>query len=112
MEFGEERGGGADGARGGFFRATKNCEGTDGFADVPLDGVQAVAAVGEVGGADVLAGGEEVLDPARQKRAERDLERARGEIDVVVAAAAGVQVDVVAADADRVGERRGGRLSG
>ena len=46
------------------------------LADVPLDRVQPVAAVGDVGGADVLAGRQQVRHPARQQRAERDLERA------------------------------------
>ena len=45
------------------------------LADVPLDRVQPVGAVGDVGGADVLAGGQQVLHPPRDQRAERDLER-------------------------------------
>ena len=40
--------------------------------------------------------------PLRQQRAERDLERAGGHVDVVVAAGRGVQVDAVHADADAV----------
>src|SRR5690606_32171956 len=40
------------------------------LADVPLHGVQPVAAVRDVGGADVLRAGEQVLDPLRQQRAE------------------------------------------
>jgi hypothetical protein len=80
----------------------------DGFADVPLDGVQPVTAVCQMGRADVLARRQQVRDALRQQGAERDLERPRLEIDVVVAAAARVQVDVVAADADGIGKRRGG----
>ena len=78
-----------------------------GLADGPLDGVQAVAAVGDVGDAQVLAGRQQVLDPPGDQGAERDLERQRADVDVVVAAGARVQVDPVAADADGVGERLG-----
>ena len=108
LEFGQERGGGADGARGGFFRATEDRERADGFADVPLDGVQAIAAVGEVRRTDIFAGGQEVFHAPRQEGAERDLERARREIDVVVAAATRVEIDRVAADAHAVRESFGG----
>src|SRR5690606_37170180 len=73
-----------------------------GLADVPLDGVQAEAAVGDVGGADVLGGGQQVGLLRRQLRAQRDLEGHAGDVDVVVAAGGGVQVDAVAADADGV----------
>ena len=80
-----------------------------GLADGPLDRVEPIAAVGDVGHAQVLAGGQQVLDPPRDQGAERDLERQRADVDVVVAAGAGVQVDPVAADADAVGERLGRR---
>jgi hypothetical protein len=73
------------------------------LADVPLDGVQPVGAVGDVGGGDVLGAGQEVREPDRDQRAERDLERAAGDVDVRVAARGGVQIDPVGADPDGVG---------
>src|SRR4051794_25837123 len=63
------------------------------LADGPLDGVQPIAAVGDVGRAQVLAGRQQVLDPARDQGTEWDEERERADVDVVVAAGAGVQVD-------------------
>ncbi len=74
------------------------------LTDVPLDGVEAIAAVGEVGGADVLAGGDEVTEALGDHRAERDAERQGAQVDVVVAAGRGVEVDAVVADADGVVE--------
>ena len=70
-------------------------------------GMQPVAAVGDVGRAQVLAGRQQVFDPTRDQGAQRDLKRQRADVDVVVAAGAGVQVDPIAADADAVGERLG-----
>jgi hypothetical protein len=51
------------------------------LAGVPLHRVQPVGAVGDVGGADRLAGGDEVLQPLPDERAERDLERVAVEVD-------------------------------
>ena len=70
---------------------------------VPLDRVQPVAAVGDVRGADVLRGRQQVAHPDGQQRAQRDLERAGRDVQVVVPARAGVQVDPVHAHAHRVG---------
>jgi hypothetical protein len=53
-----------------------------------------------VGRADRLARADEVLHPLRHERAERDLERVAGEVEVGVAAGRRVQVDPVRADAD------------
>ena len=64
--------------------------------------MQPIAAVGDVGGADVLARRQQVLNPARKQRPERDLERQTGDVDVVVAARARVQIDAVVADPDGV----------
>ena len=51
--------------------------------------------IGDVGGADVLARWEEVLHPDGDERSERNLERDGGDVDVVIAARRGVQVDLV-----------------
>lgn len=40
------------------------------LADVPFHRVEPVAAVGDVGGADVLSGGQQIADAARYQRAE------------------------------------------
>src|SRR5439155_5445487 len=100
---GQEAGVGVYGAGRGAAGQAEVGEQAGDLADVPLDRVQPVAAVGDVRGADVLAGGQQVVHPLRDQRAQRDLERARAHVDVVVAAGRGVQVDAVHADADRVG---------
>ena len=74
------------------------------FTDVPLDGVQAVAAVGQVRDAEILARGEEVLDALGDQGAQGDLEGERSDVDVVLSAGARVKVDAVVADADAVFE--------
>ncbi len=51
----------ANGPGKGFPGETKSDEGANGFTDVPLDGMKAIAAVGDVGDAEVLAGGQEVV---------------------------------------------------
>src|SRR6266540_1573984 len=61
------------------------------LADVPLDGVEAIAAVREVRDAQVLRAREEVLQAPRDERAEGDLEGERAHVDVVVPAARGVE---------------------
>src|SRR5262249_12125155 len=53
---------------------------------------------------------QQVLDPAGDQCAQWDLERQGADVDVVVAAGAGGQVDPVAADADRVGGPLGLRV--
>lgn len=72
------------------------------LADVPFDGVKPEAAIGDVGGAEVLGCRGEVAYPDGQQGAERDFEGHAGDVDVVVAAGRGVQVDAVRADADGV----------
>ena len=57
MEGGQELLGVADLARGELVFQAVGGEGSGGFADVPFHRMQAVAAVGDVGDAKVLAGG-------------------------------------------------------
>ena len=66
------------------------------LADGPLHGMKPVAAIGDVRGSEVLAGRQQVLDPAGNQGAQRDLERQRADVDVVDSAGAGMQVDPVA----------------
>ena len=77
------------------------------LAGVPLDRVQAEGAVGDVRGAEALAGRDQVLEPLRDQRGERQLERAAGDVEVGVPAGRRVQVDPVVADPHGVGDRRG-----
>ena len=56
------------------------------LADVPLDRMKPVAAVGDVGGTNVLCCRQEVTDPDGQQSAQRDLERDAAHVDVTVAA--------------------------
>src|SRR5690349_18517595 len=79
-------------------------KGPRGLPGPPLDRVQPVAPVGDVRGADALARRQQVLHPLRHERPERDLEGVRRDVQVAAPGRAGVQVDPVAADADRVDE--------
>ncbi len=96
-----------EGLRRELFTQAMHGEGGGGFADVPFDGMESVAAVGDVGGADVFAGGEEVFHPHGDEGAERDLKGEGMNIDVVVAFAGGVEIDAVVAYADAVCEWTG-----
>ena len=49
-------------------------ESARGLADIPLDGMEPVAAVGDVRGAQVLGAGEEISHSHRDQRAHGDLE--------------------------------------
>src|SRR5690606_17664661 len=62
------------------------------------------------GDSEVLAGRQEVFNALGQQRAQGDLERQGADVDVVVPSGAGVQVDAVAADTDRVRKGRGAHL--
>jgi hypothetical protein len=75
-----------------------------GLADVPLDGMQAEAAVGDVGSAEALAGGDEIVDAHRQQRAQRNLERTGARAQPDVLGPGTVDVDRIPAHTDRVGE--------
>ena len=81
---------------------SRQCAG--GLADGPFDGMQAVAAIGDVGCSQVLAGRQQVLHATRDQGSQRDLKRQRADVDVIVAAGARVQVDAIAADADAIGK--------
>src|SRR6185436_18729295 len=67
------------------------------LADVPLDGVQAEAAVGDVGRADVLGRRNQVADADRDERAERDLKRTGAAAYADVLGSGAVNVDRVPA---------------
>ena len=75
------------------------------FPDVPLDRVQAVAAVGDMGNAQIFTGWQQILDPLRQQGAQRNLERPGRNVHRIAVSGAGVQVNPVAADTDRIGEK-------
>src|SRR5262245_18165519 len=68
--------------------------------------MQAVAAVGDVRGADVLGRREQVANANRYKRTERNLERPCPAADADVFGPRAMDVDRIPADADRVCERR------
>ncbi len=60
-----------------------------------------------MGGSDILAGGQHVLDPLRDQAAQRNLERPVGDVDIVARRGGGVKVDAIGADADAVEELLG-----
>ena len=72
------------------------------FADVPFERMQAVATIGNMRRADVLAGRDEIFHPLRDQRTERNFKRAGWYVDIVVAACRWMQVDAVHADTDAV----------
>src|SRR5690606_28314999 len=108
LEIGEFGGGVADLAGKFFAGEAEVGERAGGFADIPFDRVEAVAAVGDVGRAEVFGGGEEVFHAFGNQRAEGNFERKGADVDVVVAAAGRMEVGPVAADADRIVESGGG----
>src|SRR5439155_12663586 len=75
-----------------------------GFTDVPFDGVQTVTTVADVGGTDVFARRQKVYHANRDQRAQRNLERQRGNVEIILAGGGGMKIDAVGADADGVGE--------
>lgn len=79
-------------------------QGAGRLADAPLDRMKAETPVGDVSGAEVLAGREQVLHADGNQGAEWNLERQRADIDVVIPARRGMEIDPIAADSDRVGE--------
>src|SRR5689334_10420737 len=75
------------------------------LADVPFDWMNAERSVGNVRDAEILSARQQVLDPHRNEGPERNLERPAAEIQRTGAADAGMEVDPVAADPDRVLEQ-------
>jgi hypothetical protein len=69
-----------------------------------LDGMQAEAAVGDVGSAEALAGGDEIVDAHRQQRAQRNLERTGARAQPDVLGPGTVDVERIPADPDGNGE--------
>ncbi len=76
-----------------------------GFADSPLDGMKAKTSVRDMRCAQILARRQQVLDSARDQGTQRDLKRQRADVDVVVAARAGVQVDAITSNSNTIVER-------
>jgi len=74
LEVGEQAGIVAHGPGWDTVRQAEVGEQTGDLADVPLHRVQPVAPVGDVRGPDVLPRWQQVLHPARDQRAQRDLE--------------------------------------
>ena len=63
---------------------TERREGPSRFPDVPLDRMQAIAAVCQMGNTEVLAGRQQVLHAAWKQSAEGNLKRQGGHVNVVV----------------------------
>ena len=80
----------------------ERCQRPRRLADVPLDGMQAKAAVGDVRGADVLRRRNQVAQPNGHQCAERNLERACATTDAHVFRTSAMNVDGVPAHADRI----------
>ena len=72
------------------------------FADVPFDRMQPVTTIGDMRGADILGSGQQICFVAGNKGTQRNFERAGADIDIIIAARRGVQVDAVHADADAI----------
>ena len=79
------------------------------LADVPLDGVQPEAAVGDVGGANILSPSNEITNPLGQQCAKRDLERPGATACAYVVGSGSMDVDGIPAHAHRVAEKRSAR---
>ena len=72
------------------------------FADIPFDRMQPIAAIGDMGHAQILARRQQVLDPLGYQRSQRNLEGVAADIDIGAQACARMQIDPIAADADAI----------
>ena len=75
-------------------------QGSGGLTDVPFYGVQPIAAVRDVRGSDVLAGGEEIFHTDGEQSAERDLKGDGTDVDVVCPAGGWMKIDAITANPD------------
>ena len=75
---------------------------TSRLADVPFHRMEPVAAIGDMGDAQALSGGEQVVQPPRKQCAQRDLKRIGRDVKVTASRRTGVKIDSIAADADGV----------
>src|SRR6185437_1605754 len=75
------------------------------FANIPFDGMNAERAVRDVRNAQVLAAGQQILDPDGQHGPEGDLKRPTADVEVAAAADPRMEIDPVAADAHRVAKQ-------
>jgi len=74
------------------------------LSNIPFHRVQPVTAVGDVGDSQILATGQEVLNPLRNESPERNLKGQGSDIDVVVSTRTRMQVDAIATDSNGVGK--------
>lgn len=90
---------------GRYFSSTaEGSQHATGFADAPLDVMQAITSVGDMRHADVFGYRQQIFHALRKQSAERNLEGQRTYINVIVSPGGRVQIDVVVADADRIEE--------
>ena len=87
----------------------KSSQRPSGLADIPLYGMQTVAAIGDVRGADVLAGRQQVIQVPRHECTQRDLEGLGGR-GVHYVSGLAVDVDGVPAHTDAVAKRSGASI--
>jgi len=80
--------------------AAVGCQRPGGFAHRPFHRVQAVGAIGQVGGADILAGGKQVVALARDQGAQRDLEGQGRRAEGTLVSHTGMHVDWIPAGAN------------
>src|SRR5690625_7876283 len=88
----------------GVFLFTKCDKGSSRFADIPFHRMETVAAVGNVGRADVFAGRNQVFHTLRDERTERNLKSEGRDVDIIVARRARMEV----AEIGRASCREGG----
>ena len=105
LEVSQQAGSAADASGTGTAVEAERCERARRLADIPFDWVQSVAAVGDVGDPETLAGGQQVVQALGNQGAERNLERVGRDVEVAPAGGSRVQVDPLATDPDGVRER-------
>ena len=75
-----------------------------GLADVPFNGMHPERAVGDMGHAEILSAGQEILEAHGDHCAQRNLKRPAAEIEIACPADSGMEINPIAADTHRVVE--------
>jgi hypothetical protein len=83
---------------------TATCEKTDRFANVPLDGMQSVTSVGNVGDSQIFASWQQVVHSDRNQAAQWNLERQGRDIYIMTVTSTRMEVDAVTTDTNGIME--------
>ena len=86
---------------------TKSGEESSRFTNIPLDEVEPITPIRNMGRANIFASWDEILNPDWNQSPQRNLKGQRTNVDVVVLTRTRMKVTPVAADADAIGKISG-----